>query len=132
MLNAYFSVAERCMWRLVRLRWAAGRPEFYVVWPRVTLIAMGEPTYELDDDRRAIKVAVEGGALVSPASGAYLSLALERQPRAVQARIELLGYQPRAAHNAVVRWLYAHTQTRVHEWVGQSYLRQLYQEWLQA
>ena len=125
MLDSYFSVAQRCARGLIRLRWEAGRPRFVLAWPRLTLIAMGEPTYESSSDRRAISLAVIGGWLVNPAPTARLAIALERRPHALDARVELLAYQPRGAPNAVVGWLYGHSQARVHAWVGLQYLRQL-------
>jgi len=124
MLDSYFSVAERCTRGLVRIRWAAAQPRFVLVWPRLTLIAMGEPNYESSTDRRAISLAVIGGALINPSSTARLAIAIERQPRSLRARIELLGYQPRGATHALVGWLYGRTQARVHAWVGNRYLRQ--------
>jgi hypothetical protein len=125
MLDSYFSVAQRCAGGLVRIRWEAGRPRFVLAWPRLTLIAMGEPRCESSADRRAISLAVIGGWLVNPAPTARLAIALERRPESLRARVELIGYQPRGARNALVGWLYGHTQARVHALVGRRFLRQL-------
>jgi hypothetical protein len=130
MLDAYFSVAERCTLRLVRVRWESESPRFVLVWPRLTLIAMGRPTYESSADRRAISLSVNGGLLVNPASSARLAIALERRPQVLEARIELIAYQPRGVRSSLVGWLYGRTQAQVHAWVGRSYLRQLGHEFL--
>jgi hypothetical protein len=82
----------------------------------VTLLAMGEPTYELADARRAISVAVVGGLLVDPASAARLSIVLERRAQSVRASVELVDYQPRFWRLPVLWWLYGHTQAVVHAW----------------
>lgn len=132
MLRGYFSVAERCTPGLVRIQWQVGKPRFVALWPRVTLLAMGQPTYELADARRAIRVAVVGGLLVDPESAARLSIVLERGAQFVHASVELVDYQPRFWRQPVLRWLYAHTQAVVHAWVGRRYLRYLYQECLQG
>ena len=131
-LHDYFSVAERCTRGLVCIQWRVGNPRFVALWPRVTLLATGEPTYELADARRAIRVAVVGGLVVDPASAARLSIVLERRAQSVHASVELVDYQPRFWRLPVLWWLYGHTQAVVHAWVGRRYLRHLYQECLQG
>jgi hypothetical protein len=129
MLRAYFSVAERCAGRLVRIHWMGSRPAIGLAWPRVLLIAMEEPTLELTADRRAISVAIEGGLLVMPASQPRLVIALTRQPGLLEACFDLVDYQPRGGHWAIINWLYGHTQVLVHVRVGNRYLRELRREW---
>lgn len=132
LLHDYFLVAERCTVGLVRIHWQGGRPRFVALWPRVTLLAMGEPTYDLADARRAIDVPVVGGLLVDPGSAARLSIVLERGAQSVYASVELVEYQARFWRVSVLRWLYGHTQALVHAWVGRRYLRYLYQECLRG
>jgi len=80
--------------------------------------------------RRAVRVAVEGGLLVSPASGASLGILFTRAQDSPRASVELRHYMPRAGQFAVVDWVYRQTQVRVHERVGMQYVRQLRHQWL--
>jgi hypothetical protein len=130
MLRQYFSVAEQCACGLVQMRWSAGRPSFVLLWPAVTMIQMGEPTFEQTPERRAVHVAVEGGLLVSPASGASLGIAFTRGPNSLLASVELRHYTPRFGQLVGADWVYRQTQVRVHEWVGLRYVRQLRRQWL--
>jgi hypothetical protein len=129
MMRSYFTVAEHCAARLVRVRWTGSRPTIFLTWPPVVMIAMGDTTFELGADRRAIHTAIEGGLLVMPASRPHLVIALARRLGSVEASIDLVDYQPRWGNWAIVRWLYAHTQVPVHVWVGRLYLRQLRRQW---
>jgi len=106
------------------------RPRFVLLWPAVTMIRMGEPTFEQTPERRAVRVAVGGGLLVSPMPGASLSIAFTCRPDSLWASVELRRYMPRAVQFVVVDRLYQQTQFRVHEWVGLRYLRLLRRRWL--
>jgi hypothetical protein len=129
MMRSYLTVAEHCAARLVRVRWTGSRPTVYLAWPPVVMIAMGEPTFELGADRRAVRTATSGGLLVLPSVPLHLVIALTRRPGRVEASVDLVDYQPRWGSRAIVRWLYAHTRVPVHVWVGRRYLRQLRREW---
>ena len=72
---------------------------------------------------------VEGGILVQVASSARLTLSLERRPPLVHASVELAEYSPRFGHRAMVRWIYAASQARLHVWVGRRFLRELRRAW---
>jgi hypothetical protein len=130
MLHEYFRVAEQCACGLVRMRWSGGRPGFVLLWPVVTIIRMGQPSFEETPERRAIRVAVRGGLLVDPVSRASLRIAFTRGPDSLWASVELRDYVPRAGQLAVGDWLYRNTQVHVHEWVGLRYVRQLRRRWL--
>jgi hypothetical protein len=129
MLHAYFSVAERGVVWLVRIRWQANRPAFVLVWPPAPLITMGEPDFELTADRRAISVDVEGGWLVTSSTKARLVISLTRRTGDMRAVIDLMDYQPRGGHRVIVRWVYKLTQARLHAWLGRRYLRQFRRRW---
>ena len=130
MLHEYFTVAEQCAAGLVRMRWSARRPAFVLLWPPVPMIRMGEPTFEQTPVQRSVRVAVQGGLLVSPVCRPSLSVTLTRRPDAVWASVELRDYMPRGGQLLAVDWLYRQTQVRIHEWVGLRYVRQLRRRWL--
>ncbi len=130
LLDEYFMVAQQSAAGLVRIRWSARQPHFVLVWPAVLMINMGEPTFEETAGRRAIRVAVQGGLLVSPVCKASLSIAFTYGPDSLWASVELRDYMPRGGHIAVVDWLYRQTQVRMHEWVGLRYVRLLRRRWL--
>ena len=129
MMRSYFTVAENCAARMVRVRWTDSRPTIFLAWPSLVMIGMDETTFESSADRRAIHSAIKGGLLVMPGAQPHLVVALERRPEGVHASVDLLDYQPRFGDSAVVRWVYRHTQVPVHVVVGRLYLRQLRQEW---
>lgn len=129
LLNAYFSLATRSVRPLVRVRWQAGQPTLLLTGLMAPLIVMGLATTESSDERRAISVTVEGGILVRAASSARLTLALDRCPPHVWARVELVGYQPRGAQWSIVRWMYAMSQGQLHVWVSSRFLRELCRAW---
>jgi hypothetical protein len=118
MIRSYFTVAENCAARLVRVRWIGSRPAIFLAWPPVVMIAMEDTTFELGTDRRAIHTAIRAGLLVMPGSQPHLVITLARRPGSVEATVDLVNYQPRWGNWAVVRWLYAHTQVPVHVWVA--------------
>ena len=124
MLRAYFAVAESTAARLVRAHWSGSRPELALLWPRIPFIRMGEPVLNLSVDRAAIKVAIEGGLLVTSSIQAYLVLELDRELPNLIARVDLVGYRPRFGQIALVRWAYELTQARVHRHVGVRFLAQ--------
>ena len=130
MMRSYFTVAENCVARMVRVRWTgSNRPTIFLTWPSVVMIGMDEATFESSANRRSIHAAVTGGLLVMPGAQPHLVIALERRSGGVRASVDLLDYQPRFGDSAVVRWVYRHTQVPVHVVVGRLYLRQLRQEW---
>jgi hypothetical protein len=130
MMRSYFTVAENCAARMVRVHWTVrNRPTIFLAWPSVVMIGMDEATFESSADRRAIHAGVTGGLLVMPRARPHLVIALERRPEGVHASVDLLDYQPRWGDSAVVRWIYRHTQVPVHVVVGRLYLRQLRQAW---
>jgi hypothetical protein len=130
MLQQYLAVAQRCVCGLVRVRWSDGRPRFVLAWPPVTMIQMGEPTYETLPERSAVSVTVDGGLLVADGSGARLAIAVTRlRDSAWAAGVELRHYMPRGGQSAVVDWVYRQTQVRVHTLVGLRWLRQCRRRW---
>jgi hypothetical protein len=130
LLRDYFSVAERCAGGLVRLRWSPDGPRFTLLWPPVALIAMGPPRFESSPDRRAITLDVLGGLLVDPGSAPRLAIGVKRRTDDLVASVELRDYAPRGVRLTAVRWLYLHSQARIHARVGLTYLRQLQQRWM--
>ncbi|MGI9147610.1 MAG: hypothetical protein ACR2IK_13815 [Chloroflexota bacterium] len=129
LLHAYFSVAERSVRPLVRVHWQAGRPTLVVAGLMVPLIRMGGASTESSDERRAISVTVDSGLLVSAASSARLTLALERVRPHVWARVELVGYHARGSQSPIVRWLFAVSQGQLHVWVSSRFLSELRRAW---
>jgi len=133
MMRAYFTVAENCGARMVTVRWTGSRPTIFLTFTPVVMIGMDDTTFESSANRRAIHAAVSGGLLVMSEAQPHLVIALDRLPEGrVHATVDLLDYQPRFGHSAVVRWVYRHTQVPVHVVVGRLYLRQLRQEWAVA
>ncbi len=128
LLHGYFEVAARTVRPLVRARWQSGRPTLMIAG-LIPLIVMGVASVDSTGERRAISVTVEGGILVHPASSARLTLSLERRPPLVHARVELAEYSPRFGQRAIVRWIYAASQARLHVWVGRRFLHGLRRAW---
>jgi hypothetical protein len=129
LLRDYFAVAERAAAGLVRVRWGAEGPRITLLWPPLTLIAMGRAAYECGSERCAVSVDVCGGWLVQPGSTPRLAISVTRRADNLAASVELIDYAPRWVRWAAVRWLYLHAQAPIHARVGLAYLRQLQRRW---
>ena len=62
---------------------------------------------------------------------ARLSIVLARHGTNVRLSVELIGYQPRAAHIWPVPWIYW-LQTQLHAYVGRRFVRRFARAWRRA
>jgi hypothetical protein len=128
LLDAYFRVAELSSGGLMRVRWAGDAPTIALRWLPLPLIVMGAPTIARESGRRAIHVPVRGGLVAAHGGSARLSIVLARHGTNVRLSVELIGYQPRAAHIWPVPWIYR-LQTQLHACVGRRFVRRFARAW---
>lgn len=130
--RTYWRFLGRVTLGLIRVRYSAAERQV-VALGVVPLLTFQAPEYEMDAGRGVVRWRIERGILVSRrgrGGSGYLEIDVQRCPSGrpglarAHVEVEVANFYPSIA-SAVGRWIYRHTQSRIHVIVTRSFLRSL-------
>lgn len=131
--RTYWKSLTRFTLGICRVGYSETERWVYVLSPRIRLLTMQKPEYEMSADRGIVRWRIEKGLLVA-ANGrggdGYLEIDVRRfdypdwDRARVHVEIEVANFYPQIA-SKFGRWLYVNTQSRIHVVACHFFLRQL-------
>jgi hypothetical protein len=130
--RTYWRFLSRCTLGLMRVAYTEhGRFVVFLARPFV-LLSLRAPEYELSPERGVVRWRLEQGVLVTRGrrGEGYLQISVRRCPppgpgqARVHVEVEVANFYPSIA-SGIGRWVYRHTQSRIHVIVTQGFLRSL-------
>jgi hypothetical protein len=131
--RTYWSSLTRFTFGLVNVGYSETERWVYLLNPRVRLLTMQKPEYEMSADRGIVRWRIEKGLLVA-ANGrggdGYLEIDVARfdypdwNKARIHIEIEVANFYPQIA-SKLGSWLYVNTQSRIHVIACHFFLRQL-------
>lgn len=129
--RTYWTSMRRFSLGLMRVHYSATERSIVLLAPPLRLLTFRAPEYETSRRRGVVRWRIDRGLLVSPrgrGGDGYLELEFERRDAGdgmarVHVEVEVANYYP--ALSGPLRWLYVHTQSRIHVLACHSFLRRL-------
>lgn len=133
--RTYWRFLARVTLGLVRVAYTDRQRTVVLVTPPLRLLRFQAPEYEMDARRGIVRWRIEDGILVAAAGehgDGYLEIDVERcapdpeDPRyeRLHVEVEVANFYP-AISSTIGRWVYEHTQSRIHVIVCYAFLRSL-------
>ncbi len=131
--RTYWKSLTRFTLGICRVGYSETERWVYVLSPRIRLLTMQKPEYEMSADRGIVRWRIEKGLLVAAngrGGNGYLEIDVCRydypdwDKARVHVEIEVANFYPQIA-NKLGRWLYVNTQSRIHVVACHFFLRQL-------
>jgi hypothetical protein len=133
MARTYWRFLSRATLGLVRVYYSDEGRAVCLLSRRLPLLTFHIPEYEMDGSRGVVRWRIASGVLVARRGregDGYLEIDVERRaadtPDAVivHVEVEVANFFPAIA-STIGRWLYTHTQSRIHVLVTHGFLRSL-------
>lgn len=129
--RTYWATLRRFTLGLVRVRYTATEQAVFFVLPQLRLLTFKAPEYEMDRCRGIVRWRIEKGLLVSSrgrGGDGYLEIDIRRQEEqegkvTLKVGVEVANYYPTLGSRW--RWIYVHTQSRIHVIACNFFLRRL-------
>jgi hypothetical protein len=129
--RTYWATLQRFTLGLVRVVYTPTARTVVLLVPQVRLLTFKAPEYEMDACRGIVRWRIEKGVLVSAAGrggDGYLEIEIRRRDEppgkvTLNVGVEVANYYP--ALGGISRWIYTHTQSRIHVLACNFFLRRL-------
>lgn len=131
--RTYWSSLTRFTFGLCNVGYSETERWVYLIHPRIRLLTMQKPEYEMSAGRGIVRWRIEKGLLVA-ANGrggdGYLEIDVarfdypDRNKARIHVEIEVANFYPQIA-SKLGKWLYVNTQSRIHVIACHFFLRQL-------
>jgi hypothetical protein len=130
--RTYWSFLTRATFGLVRVYYTDRERFVCLLFRPFKLLTFHAPEYEMDAARGVVRWRIASGILVARRGregDGYLEIDVQRRPAGpgqviVHVEVEVANFFPAIA-STVGRWLYTHTQSRIHVLVTQAFLHSL-------
>jgi len=131
--RTYWKSLTRFSFGLCEVGYSESERWVYLLHPRVRLLTMQKPEYEMSVDRGIVRWRIERGLLVAAhgrGGEGYLEIDVSRfdypdwNKARVHVEIEVANFYPQIA-SKLGSWLYVNTQSRIHVIACHFFLRQL-------
>ena len=128
--RTYWKYLSRVTLGFIRVEYTAEDRAVVLLARPVVLLRFGVPEYELLGDRGIVRWPILDGLLVARKNYGHLEIDVKRSasPRPgygrVHVEVEVANFSPSIA-SWVGRWVYTHTQSRIHVLVTHGFLRSL-------
>jgi hypothetical protein len=131
--RTYWKYLSRVSLGLIRVTYTATDRNVVLLARPFVLLRFHAPEYELDADRGVVRWRIRDGILVSPrghGGDGYLEIDVRRCPpeepgiAKVHIEVEIANFYPALA-SWLTRFVYSHTQSRIHVLVTHGFLRSL-------
>ncbi len=130
--RTYWSTVGRFTLGLMHVEYTETERSVVLLFPQLRLLTFQAPEYEMDRCRGVVRWRIDRGILVSRhgrRGDGYLELDVGRHDEAgtdrvrLNVAIEVANYYP--ALTGLSRWIYVHTQSRIHVLACNYFLRRL-------
>jgi hypothetical protein len=131
--RTYWRFLNRATLGVVRVFYTERERYVCLLFRPLKLLTFQAPEYEMDDRRGVVRWRIARGVLVARSGrggDGYLEIDVERRPAEdpgwvnVAVEVEVANFYPAIA-SRLSRWLYTHTQSRIHVIVTHGFLRSL-------
>lgn len=132
--RTYWRWLSRCTLGLVRVSYTETARAVVLLAEPLRLLRFGKPEYAMDERRGVVRWGIQDGLLVAPRGRGqgYLQIDMERRGpdpedgalEHVHVEVAVVSFLPSIA-DRFSRWIYANTQSRVHERITHGFLRSL-------
>jgi hypothetical protein len=132
--RTYWSTLGRFTLHLIHVEYTAAERSVVLLLPQLRLLTFQAPEYEMDSRRGVVRWRIDRGLLVSRrgrdgADDGYLEIDIRRHDDAdpgkvrLNIAVEVANYYP--SLTGASRWVYVHTQSRIHVLACNFFLRRL-------
>ena len=131
--RTYWAFLSRCTLGLIRIYYTERERYVCLLSRRLPLLTFAAPEYEMGGGRGIVRWRIAKGLLVAPkgrAADGYLEIEVRRLPcddpgmARINVEVEVANFYPAIAYR-LSRFLYTHTQSRIHVIVTHGFLRRL-------
>jgi hypothetical protein len=128
--RTYWKYLSRVTLGIIRVTYTEHERLVVVIGRPLVLLRFEAPKYEMSDGRGIVQWEIQDGLLVAQRNEGYLEIDVKRieSDRPGYARIhvevEIANFYPSIA-TWIARWVYVHTQSRIHVLVTHGFLRSL-------
>jgi hypothetical protein len=133
--RTYWRFLSRMTLGLIRVSYTETGRDVVLLFPSFRLLRFRAPEYAMDDRRGVVRWGIEDGVLVARhgCNQGHLQIDMRRCPRnaadepgheRIGVEVEVAYFYPAIAFR-VSRWLYEHTQSKIHVLVTHFFLRSL-------
>jgi len=131
--RTYWKYLSRVTLGLIRVTYTEDERKVVLLFRPLVLLRFRAPEYDLSRDRGVVRWRIEDGLLVSPrgrGGNGYLEIDVRRLPSeqdgrgTVHVEVEVASFYPAIA-TWLTKFVYSHTQSRIHVLVTHGFLRSL-------
>jgi hypothetical protein len=128
--RTYWKYLSRVTLGLIRVEYTPTERAVVLLARPLVLLRFGAPEYELRSDRGVVRWPIRDGLLVARKHYGHLEIDVKRRPSPhpgfarVHIEVEVANFSP-AIGRWIGRWVYTHTQSRIHVIVTHGFLRSL-------
>jgi hypothetical protein len=131
--RTYWRFLSRCTLGLIRVEYTDAERFVVFLGRPFVLLSFHAPEYEMNAERGIVRWRIKSGILVARRGAhgdGYLEIDVRALPCAepgmgrIHVEVEVANFYPAIAHS-LSRWLYTHTQSRIHVLVTYGFLRSL-------
>lgn len=131
--RTYWSFLSSCTFGLIRVEYRDDGRDVVLLRRPLVLLSFKCPEYEMNAERGIVRWPIDTGLLVARngrAKDGYLEIDVRRRPGAeagmerVNVEVEVASFYPQIAH-FMSKWVYTHTQSRIHVLVTYGFLRRI-------
>jgi hypothetical protein len=131
--RTYWKYLSRVTLGLIRVTYTEDERKVVLLFRPLVLLRFRAPEYDLARDRGVVRWRIEDGLLVSPrgrGGNGYLEIDVRRLPQeeegwsTVHVEVEVASFYPAIA-TWLTKFVYSHTQSKIHVLVTHGFLRSL-------
>jgi hypothetical protein len=128
--RTYWKYLSRVTLGLIRVEYRRDERAVVLLGRPLVLLRFGAPEYELSPDRGVVRWPIRDGLLVARPNYGHLEIDVKRGPSPrpgygrVHVEVEVANFSP-SIGRWIGRWVYTHTQSRIHVFVTHGFLRSL-------
>jgi hypothetical protein len=128
--RTYWKYLSRVTLGLIRVEYTPEERAVVLLGRPLVLLRFAAPEYELSADRGIVRWPIRNGLLVAKPNYGHLEIDVRRRPSPrpgygrVHVEVEVANFSP-SIGRWIGRWVYTHTQSRIHVVVTHGFLRSL-------